>query len=127
MNITKDGKIEIDISDWLDHLTEKKKLELIETLSCQEDIIKHVADQILTGWTENAFHGLTGFGIEPRTALELARQRVVELAPEVAQTEIDRLKRFAKNQEEIAKKYEEKYFALYEAWPNGYIKPAKGF
>jgi hypothetical protein len=111
------GQLTIDISDLLDSLSPEDKIELIETLACQDTIIKHVADQILTGWTENCYSGGTSYSIEGHTPLDLARKRVIELAPEVAREEIERLKRFAKNQEENAKKYMDKYFALYHAWP----------
>jgi hypothetical protein len=112
------GKLTIDISDLLDSLSPEDKIELIETLACQDAIIKHVADQILTGWTENCYSGGTGYSIEGHTPLDSARKRVIELAPEVARQEIERLKRYAKNQEEIAKKYEDRYFALHYAWPH---------
>lgn len=113
MKINKDGKLEIDILTLLESLSDDYKKEFIESLSCEEVIIKHVADQILTGWTENSYCGRTGFNVEPRTALELARAEVIKLAPEVAQQEIERLKRFAKQQEEFANKYRDDYFELY--------------
>jgi hypothetical protein len=111
------GQLTIDISELLDSLSDEDKIELIETLACQDAIIKHVADQILTGWTENCYSGGTSYAVEGHAPLDLARKRVIELAPEVAREEIERLKRFAKNQEEDAKKYMDKYFKLYHDWP----------
>lgn len=112
ITINKDGKLEIDISELLDRLSEDKKLELIESLSCQDSIIKHVSDQILTGFTENCYSGGIDYAVEQTSPLGKARQRVIELAPEVAQQEIDRLKRSAKNQEDQAKKYQDMYYDL---------------
>lgn len=112
ITINKDGKLEIDICELLDRLSEGKKIELIESLSCQDSIIKHVSDQILTGWTENAYSGRIDYAIQQTSPLGKARQRVIELAPEVAREEIDRLKRFAKNAEEQQKKYEDMYYDL---------------
>lgn len=126
ITINKDGKLEIDICELLDKLSDDKKLELIESLSCQDSIIKHVSDQILTGWTENAFSGGLGYAIEQMSPLGKARQRVIELAPEVAREEIERLKRFARNAEEREKKYTDLYFALYYAWPKGFEMPKEG-
>jgi len=111
------GQLTIDISNLLDSLSPEDKIELIETLACQDTIIKHVADQILTGWTENCYSGGTSYAVEGHAPLDLARKRVIELAPEVARQEIDRLKLFAKNKEEQVKIYSDKYFALYHAWP----------
>jgi hypothetical protein len=91
-----------------------EKVELIETLSCDDAIIKHVTDQIFDGFTTNIYSGSEGFTIEPRTPLELARARVIKHASEVAQKEVERLKRIARNQEEQAKKYEDMYFELLE-------------
>lgn len=126
MKINKDGQLEIDICSLLDSLSAEDKLQFIETLSCEDAIIKHVADQIFDGFTENVYCGREGFLIEPQTPLMIARERVVKFADETAQKEIDRLKRFAKNQEEQAKKYSDLYWELYYNWPKGYPKPIKG-
>jgi hypothetical protein len=121
------GQLTIDISVLLDSLSPEDKIELIETLACQDTIIKHVSDQILTGWTENCYSGGTGYSIEGHTPLDLARKSVIQLAPEVARQEIERLKRFAKNQEENADKYSSAYYKLYNAWPEGFKKPVDIF
>ena len=45
---------------------------ILQSLACDERVIKHIADQIIDGWTENGSHGSLGFREEvPSTALEL--------------------------------------------------------
>jgi hypothetical protein len=120
------GKIIIELTDLLDSMTSEAKIELIETLSCDEAIIKHVADQILTGFTENIYSGAESFNAEPKTALDSARARVIELAPEVAAREVERLRKIAIDREKVAKEADDRYWALYHAWPKGYSMPKKG-
>lgn len=126
MKINKEGKLELDICELLDSLPEQDKLSFIESLSCEDAIIKHVTDQIFEGFTENLYYGGECGKVEPQTPLELARERVIKFADETARKEIARLKRFAKNQEEIAKKYEDRYWVLWHKWPQGYLKPKEG-
>lgn len=126
MKINKEGKLELDICELLDSLPEQDKLNFIESLSCEDIIIKHVTDQIFDGFTQNVYCGREHGRIEPVSPIEFARERVIKFADETAQKEIERLRKFAKNQEEIAKKYEDRYWALWHKWPQGYLKPKEG-
>ena len=88
------GFMNIDL-DWLfAQLKQEEKLRLIETLSCEDAIIKHVTDQLLEGWTENSYHGYTGTdAAEPTTPLDKGRRRIALGAGAVAKEEIARLVR----------------------------------
>ena len=58
MNINyKDGKLQIDLHDLLDNVREEDLNEFLETVSCNDKVIKHVTDQILDKWTENCYSG----------------------------------------------------------------------
>ena len=60
MNINyKDGKLQIDLHDLLDNVREEDLNEFLETVSCNDKVIKHVTDQILDRWTENCYSGGT--------------------------------------------------------------------
>src|SRR5689334_23650323 len=69
------GKIELDILELLDALTDEERQQVVEHLSCFEQIIEHVGAQIIDGWTENGFWGAKGCGPTPFTALDKMRRR----------------------------------------------------
>jgi hypothetical protein len=48
MNINyKEGKLQIDLHDLLDNVREEDLNEFLESVSCNDKVIKHVTDQIL--------------------------------------------------------------------------------
>lgn len=87
------GNITLSFQDLLEHLPDADKVDLIEHLSCDDAVIKHVTDQILEGWTENSYHGSVSCeaNAEPHRGLDWARRRVAKLASDVAKTEIEKL------------------------------------
>jgi hypothetical protein len=125
--INKEGKIEIDLSSLLESMSDESKIILIETLSCERAIIKHVADQILDGFTENVYSGSSGYGeIDHLSPLDEARRRVAKGANKVSEKIISELEWRAKREKEQAQKYMDAYFVLYHAWPEGYRMPKTG-
>ncbi len=102
----KDGKIQIGLVPLLEYLTLEDKQDLIEALSCESDVIKHVADQILHGWTENGSHGATCVtaSAAPCQGLDYVRRQVALLSSEVAKKEIESLQKALK---ESQKRYYE--------------------
>ena len=50
-------KIQIDLYDFIEAIPDETKLELIENLSCEDAVIKHVMDQVLCDGTENGYAG----------------------------------------------------------------------
>ena len=85
-----------DATALLDVMTPEQRLQLIESLSCYDEVIKHVADQIsnLYGCTENGCSGThtitdkayAGGG----SALDAAKFQVAREAGEVAMQLIDK-------------------------------------
>lgn len=89
----KDGLLSIDVQALFDAIPDDEKVSLIETLSCQDSVIKHVTDQILDGWTERGFYGSIACTAidDPVFGLDWACRQVAKRAGEVAAKEIKRL------------------------------------
>jgi len=100
----KNGELYIDFFDLLSGIPEQDKIDLIESLSCEDAIIKHVTDQILDGWTENCCSGGSCFtaGHSPTTGLDFARRQIAKRADEIAKKEIEKLEKALK---EMTEKY----------------------
>src|SRR3990167_7060633 len=103
---TENGNMIFNIADLLDELTGDAHLELIESLSCQEAVIKHVSDQLITGYTENGWSGAKGCSETPHTALDKAIRAIAENSGEIAKREIENLVSLIKSKEKF----------LSEAW-----------
>ena len=103
MNINKKGKIEIDARDIFDNLPKESVLELIENLSCSEVVIKHVADQLLEGWTDQGYCGSTCISLTPSTEINIARDKIAKGAGDIAKNRILELELLVKNAESLTK------------------------
>ena len=101
MKVNSKGKIEIDAQDIFDNLPRDSVLELIESLSCSELVIKHVADQLLEGWTENGYHGSKCTGLTPSTEINIARDKIAKGADDIAKDRIAELERLVKAAEDL--------------------------
>lgn len=95
----------IDLYDFIRKLTTEQKLEVADTLSIGEDIVKCVGDQIVDGFTEMVSSGARSVPAEstPHHALDVAIRRVAKNAGDVAAREIERLTTDLKYQEERVK------------------------
>lgn len=84
-----------DFSSLIDLMSDEQQLELIETLSCYDAVLKHVTDQIidLNGITENGYGGSSLCGHEKHagngTALDKARYAVACGAGDVSRQLIE--------------------------------------
>jgi hypothetical protein len=98
----KEGKIEFDLHDLFQDVSAETKMELVESLACDDQIIKHVSDQIITRWTENCCSGgsLCTASAEPRFGLDWAWREVAKRSGEVAEREIKRLEDAIKYKDE---------------------------
>lgn len=87
------GKIAFNIGDLLACLTGPAKIDLIDSLACEEEIITHVADIITTRWTEMSSSPLSSHPPEsvPSTAMDKAVREVAKRASQTAKDEIERL------------------------------------
>lgn len=79
-----------DATALIDLMTAEDRAQVIESMSCYDDVVKHVADQICSphGWTENGFSGSSRCGEDKYagegTALDKARYQVAMSASESA-------------------------------------------
>lgn len=114
MNIEfKDGKISFDAYDLLSAMSDEQKLDLVERLSCEEIVIKHVAEQIFDGLTENGHCGAFSCGSPKNTtALMDARMRVANEAGEVAASQLSGLQYKYENAHKLYGEYMNAYFEL---------------
>lgn len=91
----RDGSIVLDLHEEVmgPMMRGPHRVAVLESVACNDDVIRHVADQILAGWTENGSCGATYVEAEPRCALSIARRRVALGAGDVAALEIRELTR----------------------------------
>ena len=101
LEINKYLSIEIsDPNELIELMSDSEKVELIESLSCHESVIKHVADQLIHGCTENEYHGTISYSESPSTALQVAKRQLIENVNSLAYEEIKRLERLVKREKE---------------------------
>lgn len=109
LKYNKDGKLEFELHSLLECAKDQTKIELIESLACDDAIIKHVVDQILDGWTENCFCGAVSCE-QTDTAyygLDYARRQIAKRSSEVAKNTIEELeKTIARQKQELAEYHE---------------------
>lgn len=112
------GRIILNTIEVLSALSLEDKKSLIETLSCDDEIIANVTAQLLDGWTEQGSHGATRSGaVEPFCPLDKARREIALRSGEVAKKEIEALcssLRWTKANEE---KYSAWGFKMYYGGP----------
>ena len=89
----------INVVDLLGSLSGDQALQLIEQLSCSETVIKHVADQLLEGWTESGYHGDISSGLIPSTEICIARDKIAKGANDIANKRIAELEGLVKSAE----------------------------
>ncbi len=95
VNFNKDHKLEFDLTDLLDSVNAESKVSLIDDLSCDEAVLKHVVDQILSGWTEEMNCGCSDYPEHsvPRYSLSFARREISKKAGELAKETIEKLEK----------------------------------
>lgn len=87
------GRISFDLHNLLSSVPPEMKVEMVESLACDDDIIKHVTAQILDGWTQSGYYGSKSCGAheDPAIGLDWAVRQVSKRSSEVAKKEIERL------------------------------------
>lgn len=90
----KNGNLEfsVDLLDLLRSLTEEEQLEVVEALSCTEEVIKYVSQQVFDVLTDSGYAGASGCGnTSSLTELDKLKRRIAEESSDVAKKEIERL------------------------------------
>jgi hypothetical protein len=108
MKLTYDsnGTLSFNILDLIEHMDIEDKLKLIESFSCDDEVIEFVTQQLLEGYTENGYRGSTYYTASTYPhGLDRARREVAIFSSDIAAKEIERL-------EEALKKSQEDYYNL---------------
>ena len=92
------GEIAINLMALLECIDGEQKIHLAESLACDGEIIKYVAQQIIDKWTENGSYGYTSCtaGHNPMLGLDWAWREVAKASDEVAKREIEKLEKALK-------------------------------
>ena len=114
MKLDKDDNLMIDLMFLFDNMSDENKLSLVERLSCEDVIIKHVTDQIFEGLTENGYGG-SELCDQQRlgTPLQDARERVRKEGNRLLVKELSRLRRELENRRGYMDAGWNKYHELY--------------
>lgn len=87
----KNNTLSVSIFYLLDQLSTEDKLSFIDTLSCEDDIIHMVADQLVYGYTNNYSRGGSCCDPSELSALDKYRRLIAKSASNIAKEEIERL------------------------------------
>lgn len=101
-------------NELIELISDEDKLHFMQSLSCDEVIIKHVTDQLVHGCTEDGYHGSIGSNVsEPSTALDKAKREIAKSYSGFVRKEVARLEIELKRQKETSDEWINKYYDLY--------------
>lgn len=111
------GMLQVSLSDILDCMDVAQKKELIESMSCDGQIVEFVAQQIVDKWTENGFYsGVSCIAnADAWTGLDRAWRNVAKASGDVAKREIERLEDALRRSQEEASRLSSELFNLRES------------
>lgn len=100
-------------NELLELMTGEDKLQLIESLSCHDEVIEHVIDQVthLYGVTENGNSGWSS-GVIGSCVLDKARNKIAESASELSLDTITNLKDIIKKKEELIARLQSELYKI---------------
>ena len=96
------GKLQLNLSDILDCMDAEQKKELVESMSCDGQIVQFVAQQIIDKWTENGYYSgvFCVASADAWTGLDKAWRDVAKASGDVAKREIERLENALRSSEQ---------------------------
>ncbi len=107
------GKVVLDYCELFNEADGRELQLLVQSLACQDDIVRHVTDQLLEGWTEDGYHGgKCGDASESHTPIDQARRRIALGAGQVAKETIEAQQRSLKDAAEANAEIWRKYHKL---------------
>lgn len=113
--INGDGEICINFLDVMYETSDQFKLELMERLSCEDVIIKHVMDQVFNGLTENGYSGSEGIDLHQISSeLQQARERIRNCGNQLLVKEVKRLRERLDNRQGYQDAGWKEYHKLYD-------------
>ena len=100
-------------NELIELISDEDKLHFMQSLSCDDIIIKHVADQLVHGCTEDGYHGSLGSNTsEPSTPLDVAKREISKSYSDFVRKEITSLENELKRQEASTLEFTNKYYDL---------------
>jgi hypothetical protein len=82
--------IELDVYDVLhDVINGEQRQNLIESLSCHDEVINHVVEQLVDGYTFNGFSG--SWSTSRNTAIQKARDAIYGQSDKIARKTLEEL------------------------------------
>ena len=113
--INGNGEICIDFLDVMYETSDNFKLELMERLSCEDVIIKHVMDQVFAGFTENGYSGTEVIdNHQVSSELQQARERIRNCGNQLLVKEVKRLRERLDNRQGYQDAGWKEYHKLYD-------------
>ena len=104
-------------NELLELIEDEDKIHFLQSLSCNESVLKHVADQIVHGRTEDGYHSSIGEAKSaPNTSLQRAVRQIAKNSSAIADEQIAELERKLKELEKSREEWRNKY---YDIWHNG--------
>lgn len=114
MEINKDGQIVIDVMSVFDNISGEKKLELVERLSCEDEIITFVMQQVFDGTTENGYGGSESLDdLRISSPLQAFREQVRQQSNRLLLKELNRLRGELSNRRKYYDRGWNEYHRLY--------------
>lgn len=107
--------LKINLYDLIRDMQDEDRAQIIDALSCTEELINEVVNQVLDGWTSMGSHAGKGFGGDPDATrgIDGARMRIAKASSEVAAEEIESLKRQIIRERELGDKGWAAYHATF--------------
>tara|TARA_R110000851_G_scaffold89994_2_gene196335 strand:+ start:541 stop:909 length:369 start_codon:yes stop_codon:yes gene_type:complete len=101
-------------NELLELIEDEDKIHFLQSLSCNESVLKHVADQIMYGCTEDGYHASIGeVKSKPNTSLQNAVRLMSKNFSEIANSQITELELKLKELEKSNNEWRCKYYDLY--------------
>ena len=86
--------LEINLAGVIDELLSSgKNSDLLQSISCNDNVIQNVVDQIIHGMTTGGYSGSENIMSDSLMPLQKARQEIALSSSQIANDEIDRLKK----------------------------------
>ena len=103
-----------DLDELIYALEPEERLYFLESLSCQDEIIEHVMEQVFEGYTSNEYtHGCESCSWNGSTPLQVFRKKMFEIGsdPEMKK-HVERLEREIKRNEETIEELRNEIYKL---------------
>tara|TARA_R110002096_G_scaffold91617_1_gene207178 strand:- start:5873 stop:6241 length:369 start_codon:yes stop_codon:yes gene_type:complete len=105
-------------NELIELISDEDKVDFMQSLACDDIVIKHVTDQLLHGCTEDGYHGSFGGNrSEPSTPLDTAKRAIAKSYSKFVSDEITSLERGLKRSNESKDEYMSKYYDLLHKRP----------